>query len=69
MTMANQSKPTVGTPSIKAHPQMLPKLKDNLRRSITAKTMAADPIDELLADIIEMLLCEDDDHVDDKKAT
>ena len=64
--MANQSKLTVGTPSVKAHTQMPPKLKDNLRRSITTKARAADPIDELLADIIEILLWVDDDEADDK---
>jgi hypothetical protein len=66
--MTNLSSSTVSTPSIDTHRQVLPGVAQGPYRLSTCGTRKCDPLDELLADIIEMLLCADEDAVDDKKA-
>ena len=63
--MTNIPSPTVSPPSIDAYQQTLHLVANAPRRPIALEKMEDDPLDELLADIIEMLLCADENDVDD----
>ncbi len=67
--MTNLSTPTVGAPVVGEQMQGPHGLEKDLQWPITRKAMDDDPIDELLADIFEMLLSTGSDCVDNETAT